>query len=135
MSTRSSSIICISLILLFSGCFIAVEPEPLPPDPLPPEVVYPDPEGYCGDSQCEYVFEDYLICPEDCAPYCGDGMCSPDIGENMWTCWPDCSPEPYRDEGLGQNAGQIGPSLPGKQVQIKYRKEFITDPPFPYKGQ
>lgn len=44
----------------------------------------------CGDGTCNEDRENFLTCPSDCRPYCGDGVCS--NGETKWTCWADCQP-------------------------------------------
>jgi hypothetical protein len=45
---------------------------------------------YCGDAVCEYGEQ----CPYDCGGggYCGDYICSPELGENEYNCRTDCIP-------------------------------------------
>lgn len=42
----------------------------------------------CGDFRCDPGFENYLNCPSDCAPPCGDGIC--ESGESCASCGQDC---------------------------------------------
>ena len=49
---------------------------------------------WCGDGQCEAdLGENCNNCPVDCGLCCGDGTCEPAYGENCDTCPSDCSCE------------------------------------------
>jgi hypothetical protein len=53
----------------------------------------PLPEPFCGDGSCNSTVahaESNSSCPADCAPGCGDGICSP--GETPDNCAIDCPP-------------------------------------------
>jgi len=43
----------------------------------------------CGDSLCG-PDENCSLCPEDCGPCCGNGVCEPGYGENCGNCPEDC---------------------------------------------
>jgi len=53
--------------------------------------------GSCGDGSCNKG-EDFVGCPLDCG-YCGDGICSNNLGETSATCVADCKVGPC-DPGL-----------------------------------
>ena len=42
----------------------------------------------CGDGVCSPQFEDCDVCPTDCAPCCGDGVCQ--FAEDCTSCASDC---------------------------------------------
>jgi len=44
---------------------------------------------YCGDNVCD-AYETYTNCPDDCEAYCGDGICSNELGEYPHSCPEDC---------------------------------------------
>ena len=51
------------------------------------------PEKICGNGICEFG-EDHDSCPSDCTTWCGDGICSPELGETETNCIADCYVEP-----------------------------------------
>ncbi len=44
---------------------------------------------WCGDGECNGD-ESLTACPEDCAQFCGNGVCNPEYGENCLLCSDDC---------------------------------------------
>jgi len=60
-------------------------------DGIPDECQLKERPFCCGDGYCA-PSEDCASCPEDCGvcPFCGDGICQPEIGETCLTCPEDC---------------------------------------------
>jgi len=106
------------ITLLLVSCYIE-PPHPSPPAPYPYPYPYPDPESdsWCGDGYCdEWRGEDAWWC-SDCGfdpltggprdgGLCGDGVCFG--GEDEFTCYKDCRPEPFRPNDP-RNPGWIDP--------------------------
>lgn len=64
---------------------------------------------YCGDGICVYG----ETCPSDCGggAYCGDYICSPEWGEDEYSCRTDCIP-PYCGDGVCESP-ENSSSCPG----------------------
>jgi len=99
------------ILSFFIGCGIDTIPPTDGSIDLP--AVIDPPEGtYCGDTICDTGWEDFLLCPTDCLPFCGDGTCSPEFGETILSCFRDCKPRAVNIDKPFE--------IPGEQV---------TDPP------
>ncbi|HEY3053388.1 MAG TPA: hypothetical protein VGK04_08370 [Thermoanaerobaculia bacterium] len=70
-------------------------------------ITFPAAAQFCGDQICQAGEN----CPSDCGnDFCGDGICSPELGENEFSCYTDC--RPYCGDGVC-NGGESSTTCPG----------------------